>query len=275
MKFSVIMSVYIGDSGKHFQRALNSVSVEQTLRPSQIVIVKDGPVNPEIERIISICSSKASDINFTIIKKDINEGLASALNLALEVCDYDWVARMDSDDISVPNRFEKQVTYILRNSDISVLGANIQEFYDDELKLKSKRVVKCRHVDIIKMAKTRTPMNHVSVFYKKADVKSVGGYSENFGKLEDYKLWIDLIIAGKIFHNLSDVLVLVRTGNGFIERRSNRREVRDWDMLQKYLINMGIIGKLRAQLNRGYIRMFIYMPPALKKLLYKTILRKR
>ena len=102
----------------------------------------------------------------------------------------------------------------------------------------------------------------------------VGGYSEDFGKLEDYKLWVDLISAEKTLANLDDVIVNVRVGKGFIERRSNKREIKDWDMLQKYLLKSKLIRRPKAFMNKIYIRTFIYMPAWMKKIAYRKALRK-
>ena len=110
--------------------------------------------------------------------------------------------------------------------------------------------------------------------FKKSAVEKAGGYCENFGKLEDYKLWVDLLGHHAVLANIDDVVVYVRTGNGFISRRSNRREITDWDMLQSYLLGAGIINRFEALKNRLYIRAFIYMPGFLKVFLYKTVLRK-
>lgn len=137
----------------------------------------------------------------------------------------------------------------------------------------SIRKVPLTHLDIVNMAKTRNPMNHMSVLYAKSFVEKAGKYSENFGKLEDYKLWVDMIMVGATSANLEDILCYVRTGDGFIERRSNKREITDWDMLQRYLQSAGLINKTKAIKNKLYIRAFIYMPAWAKKLAYKTILR--
>ena len=88
-------------------------------------------------------------------------------------------------------------------------------------------------------------------------------------------MWVDVIVAQYKIHNLSQILVKARIGNGFLDRRSNRREIRDWDMLQSYLLSVGMIKKSTARKNKLYIRVFIYMPKWMKKILYKTILRKK
>ena len=274
MDFSVLMSVYGKDNVLFFEKALASVTSDQTLKPTQVVIVQDGPVPHEIDEIIASFQKQLRQIEFTVLKKETNGGLAAALNSGLKVCKYDWIARMDSDDISAPERFEKQANMIAENPSLDVVGGAIAEFENEIGDIQSERHVGLSQADITAMAKSRTPMNHMTVFYRKSAVTEAGGYSENFGKLEDYKLWVDMLLAKKSFANLDDILVYARIGNGFIERRSNKREIKDWDMLQKYLLANGFIGKGMAFKNRLSIRMFIYMPGWMKKIAYQTVLRK-
>lgn len=274
--FSVLMSVYKNDNAAFLMRALESISFEQTVKPGQIVLVVDGTVHDEIFNTISDFSDKLGDaIKFTVIFKEVNSGLAAALNTGLEACEYDLIARMDSDDISLPDRFAIQTNYMTEHPDIAVLGGNILEFECDESIIVDKRVVPSEHEKIVKMLKTRNAVNHMSVMFRKSVIMKIGGYCENFGKLEDYKLWVDVIVAQYKIHNLSQILVKARIGNGFLDRRSNRREIRDWDMLQSYLLSVGMIKKSTARKNKLYIRVFIYMPKWMKKILYKTILRKK
>ena len=254
MKFSVLLSVYGKDDASFFKEALLSVSKEQTVKPAQIVVVEDGPVPEDIEHAIEDAVKASPECEFTVVRKPQNAGLAAALNTGLKACKYEWVARMDSDDISI--------------------GGSIAEFTYTPGDMQSERHVGLDMKAIRKMAKTRTPMNHVSVMYKKSVVEKAGNYCENFGKLEDYKLWVDLLGRNAVLANIDDVVVYVRTGNGFITRRSNRREIIDWDMLQSYLLGLGIINRFDALKNKLYIRAFIYMPGFLKLFLYKTILRK-
>lgn len=274
MEFSALVSVYGKDDAAYFKEALLSISKDQTIKPTQIVVVEDGPVPDEIERSIEDAINAAPECEFTIIRKSQNAGLAAALNTGLKECKYEWVARMDSDDISLPNRFEKQLRFIENNPEVDVTGGAIAEFTEKPGDMQSERHVGLGMNDIREMAKSRTPMNHVTVMYKKSSVEKVGCYSENFGKLEDYKLWVDLLGNNCELGNIDDILVYVRTGNGFISRRSNKREITDWDMLQGYLLENGIINKLTALKNKLYIRCFIYMPGWMKVLAYRTILRK-
>lgn len=274
MDFSVLMSVYGKDDADDFRAALKSVTLLQTKRPNQVVIVQDGIVPIQIDEIIDEIKNQISEIEITVLKKETNQGLAAALNSGLTLCKYDWVARMDSDDISAEDRFEKQIAFIENNIDVAVLGGAIAEFENEIGDIQSERHVELVHEEITRMAKSRTPMNHVSVMYLRSAVLAVGGYSENFGKLEDYKLWVDLIAAGYKLANIDDIVVNVRVGKGFIERRSNKREIQDWDMLQTYLLKNNMITKRKAWMNKLYIRVFIYMPAWMKKIAYKTILRR-
>lgn len=268
------MSVYGKDNTAFFKEALLSVSLKQTLKPSQIVIVEDGPVPAETEMVIKDVTSQIPECEFTIIRKAVNAGLAAALNSGLKACKYEWIARMDSDDISRPDRFEKQFNYINLHPETDCIGGAIAEFHDTPGDMQSERHVGLNEKEIREMAKSRTPMNHVTVMYRKSTILNIGGYCENFGKLEDYKLWVDMLSAGYHAANLPDIIVDVRVGNGFIERRSNKREIEDWDNLQRYLLNAGFISHIQALLNKFYIRLFIYTPPTLKQILYKHILRK-
>lgn len=274
MEFSVLMSVYGKDNADDFREALKSVTLTQTKKPKQVVIVQDGIVPSSIDEIIDDIKNQTPEIEITVLKKETNQGLASALNSGLSLCKYDWIARMDSDDISVADRFEKQIAFIESNMDVAVLGGAIAEFENEIGDIQSERHVELIHEEITRMAKSRTPMNHVSVMYLKSAVLAVGGYSEDFGKLEDYKLWVDLIAAGYKLANIDDIVVNVRVGKGFIERRSNKREIQDWDMLQTYLLKNNMITKRKAWVNKLYIRVFIYMPAWMKKIAYKTILRR-
>lgn len=274
-KFSVLMSVYKSDSACFLKRALESVSIDQTLKPNQIVLVVDGPVSDEILNSIADFEKIIADsIEFTLIKKEKNAGLAAALNTGIIACNNELIARMDSDDISLPQRFAQQIAYLEKHPEIAVLGGNIIEFEEDENVILDKREVPSEHSDIVEMMKTRNPLNHMAVMFRKSIIAGIGGYSENFGKLEDYKLWVDVIAFGNKIHNLQEILVKARVGNGFIERRSNKKEIEDWDMLQNYLLSVGMIQKSKARKNKFYIRIFIYMPRWMKKIAYNTVLRK-
>ncbi|WP_353067131.1 glycosyltransferase [Arcanobacterium hippocoleae] len=134
-KFSVLLPVYIADKPEFFIRAIRSATIEQTLPPTQIVVVCDGPVHPDIQNFLRKASSDESTeligkTQLTVIKTPQNRGLSHALNLGLAACKYDTVARADADDISLPNRFEKQIPYFKKGYDL--VGSALTEFNIDE-----------------------------------------------------------------------------------------------------------------------------------------------
>lgn len=274
MDFSVLMAVYGKDNPDHYRIALESVTKGQALNPTQIVIVYDGPVPKEIEAVSLDVESNTPQTRFTVVRQETNKGLAAALNFGLEHCSYEYVARMDSDDYSVSDRFEKQFNYLKNHPEIDVLGGTIAEFEDDPQIIGATREVGHTHEEIVKMAKRRTPFNHMTVVFKKSKVLAVGGYNVEFGKLEDYKLWVDLIASGCKVSNLDEVLVHMRVGNGLISRRSNKREIVDWDNLQSDLLKAGIINRFDSFINKIYIRIFTYMPVGLKQTAYRYVLRR-
>lgn len=271
MKFSVLMSVYKNDNPKFFDCALKSISVEQTLKPNQVVIIKDGPCFNEIDEIIIKYKKLLTNIEFTIIENENNLGLAASLNKGIEACEYEWIARMDADDIAVSNRFELQIKYIQENPDVDIVGGTISEFLSVPEDIKSSRSLPLTNDEIYQFAKHRTPMNHMSVLYRKKEVVNAGKYDTSYGKLEDYKLWVDMIINGARFANVKDILVYVRIGNGFINRRSNKKEIKDWDKLSNYMNENGMISSFDKFINKLSIRIFMYMPKPLKRVFYMIL----
>lgn len=274
LKLSVLMSVYAQDDKNYFEIALKSITSDQILKPQQVVLVQDGSVSKAIDHIIKKIENENSDIRFDIIRLKNNSGLAVALNIGLKVCECDWIARMDADDIALPDRFMKQARAILTDTTLDVIGSAVNEFRKTPGDLNLIREGKKIHCEIEKMARRRNPMNHMSVIYRKQSVLSVGGYPTNFGKIEDYALWIKMIINGAKFANMEEVLVYVRVGNGFLERRSNHQEIQDWDRLQDYMIEHHFISKKQKYFNKLCIRGFIYMPNCLKVMAYRCLLRK-
>ena len=135
--FSVLTSVYKNDKPEQLKIALNSIYHDQTKKPNEIILVIDGPVSNEI--LNEIESFKKTCPVFKVIKQDENLGLGKTLNNGLEYCTNEIVARMDSDDISLPNRFEEQLKVIKEGYDL--VGSNLEEFIDDPNEVVSERIV--------------------------------------------------------------------------------------------------------------------------------------
>lgn len=200
-KFSVAISIYEKDNANWFDRAMESI-IQQTICPNEIVLVIDGPIPEKIENIIEKYkkSCKKREIILKIVKMNKNKGLGHALKVAIENSSNKWIARMDSDDISLSNRFEQQIAYIMKYPDIDVIGGDITEFIESEDNIVGRRTVPRENMEIRKYLKYRCPMNHVTVMYKKEAVMKAGGYKDWFWN-EDYYLWIRMLESGCKFAN--------------------------------------------------------------------------
>lgn len=217
-KFSVLMPVYFKDDPIFFDKALHSIVTEQTLKPSEIVVIVDGPVGKDLELIIDNWKNSRGGL-VSICQLPFNVGLGKALQIGLKECSFDLVARMDSDDIARHDRFEVQISCFTADPDLVVCGSNISEFVDDFESPTSERKLPASSMEIAEFALRRNPINHPSVMFKRAQVMDVGGYLE-MPFFEDYYLWIRCIMAGFTLHNVQQNLVFMRGGKAQLLRRS-------------------------------------------------------
>lgn len=220
MQFSVLMSLYDKEKPSYLEECLESL-VNQTQRADEIVLVYDGPINRDL---ISVVDSWSSLLPIKIVALKKNVGLGQALNEGLKHCTYDYVMRMDTDDICQPSRFELQSQFMELNPDIDISGSCIYEFIDNKANIVSERKVPLADNDIKKFAKHKNPFNHMTVVFKKSSVQSVGGYQHHY-LMEDYNLWLRLLGNGFKAGNLDEALVLVRVGVDMLVRRRGLKYV--------------------------------------------------
>lgn len=273
MEFSVAISVYKNDNPEYFDRALCSITDEQTLKPNEIVLVVDGPVPTEIEEVIEKYQNKYPI--FKIIRFEENQGLGNALRSAVENASYSLIARMDSDDISLPTRFEKQIEFFQNNPDTDIVGGDITEFIEEEANIVAKRSVPCEDIEIKEYMKTRCPLNHVTVVYKRDGVLNCGNYLDLFWN-EDYYLWIRMAESGCIMANTGEVAVNVRTGQDMYKRRGGMKYFKSEYFLQKYMLERKMIGKTTFMVN--VLKRFIIQvlcPPSVRGFIYRKFARKK
>ena len=230
MKFSVLLSVYHKEDPKFLDEALRSIE-NQTLPPTEIVLVKDGPLTPALEELIAKHQEKSS-IPYKIAGLQRNLGLGIALNKGLEECSCSLVARMDTDDIALPDRFEKQISYLEEHPRVDVLGGWICEFSDNPKDCRKERRPPRTHSEIMHYAKYRNPINHMTAVFQKSAVEEVGGYLPMNG-FEDYYLWMRMLLEGKVFANIDEVVVKARAGDEMIRRRQGWQYAKDEWALEK------------------------------------------
>ncbi len=273
-KFSVCMSVYKNDKPEYVDIAIQSIFIKQTIKPNEIVLVVDGPVSEELECLIDNYAIKYSEI-FSIIKLAKNQGLGNALRIAVEKAKYAWIARMDSDDIAVSNRFEKQIAFLQENLDVDIVGGQITEFIDCETNIVGVRNVPLLKNDINAYIKARCPFNHMTVLFRKDKVLTVGNYID-WHYNEDYYLWIRMFLDGCTFANLPEVLVNVRVGKEMYQRRGGWKYFFSEAKLQKYMFDNNIITVIRFVYNiLGRFVIQVLMPNKLRGFVFQKLFRVR
>lgn len=235
--FSVSMCVYGGDRPDWFRTAVDSL-LAQTLLPSEIVIVVDGPVPDTLNEILAEYEQNPL---FHILRLPENRGHGEARRAGLAACSHEIVAIMDADDISLPERFARQIPLLAADPTLAVVGANITEFIGEPENIVACRAVQESDAAIKHDMKTRCPINMVTVAFRRSEVERVGGIVDWYGE-EDYYLWIRMAQAGCRFANLPESLVNVRIGEEMYGRRGGKRYYESERKLQKYMLQHKMIG---------------------------------
>lgn len=207
------MSVYDKERPEYLSSCLQSLA-QQTLKAREVILVEDGPISSELTKVIE---EFRDNLNIVSVYLPVNSGLAVALNEGLKRCRFDLVARMDSDDVALPDRFEKQAAFMLSHPDISASSGFIEEFTVAGQAI-SQRILPLEHDDLVRFAKRRSPLSHPAVMFQRDGVLSVGGYPL-FRNAQDYALWSLLIVKGKKLANIPEVLVRMRAGSDLMDRR--------------------------------------------------------
>ena len=293
LKISVIMSIYKSDVPEYVRIALDSL-LNQTRLPDEIVIVADGPVPAELEQVVKSLTPSPSpkgegnkdgegdlkpetrDLKpiVTYLPQEQNGGLGEAMRIAVEAAKYPYLARMDSDDICLPDRFEKQMKCFEEDPELSIVGGMITEFDGEPENIIAERILPLDDAGIKKMMRGRCAVNHVTVIFKKEDLLKSGNY-QPFWKQEDHYLWARMMEHGCKFRNIPDIVVNVRSGRDQLARRGGWRFYKSvvrvfWYMYKHKLISFGYFLYICAV--RGIVQLL--MPNWLRTWVYMKFLRK-
>ena len=269
-KFSVLLSVYYKEDINFFIQAFNSI-IKQTLQPNEIILLKDGALTTELDSIIA--EYKILYPNLKVISLLENQGLGKALNEGLKYCTNDLIARMDTDDISLSTRFEKQVHFMKTHPEIDVCSAWIDEFIDSPNNIISRRTLPETPEELYKFGKSRNPLNHPAVMFRKSAVIKAGGY-QHFPLFEDYYLWVRMIMNGSKLYNLQEPLLYFRSSTEMYKRRGGLKYALTEIKFQVLLYKIGYISIY--QMFKNCCTRFIarIIPNQLRGFLYKRILHK-
>lgn len=276
MKFSVSLCVYDQDNSIYFKEALESI-INQSLLPSQIVLVVDGFINEDLQKIVVAFREKCLDlkIDFDVIYLEKNRGHGEARRISIENVKCGFVALMDADDISRYERFEKQIEVFKSDDGLSVVGGQIMEVAHDTREEISIREVPNEDEDIKEYMKTRCPFNQVSVMLKTSDVIEAGNYVDFFHN-EDYYLWVRMYLKGFKFYNLCEVLVDVRINQEFYSRRGGWKYFLSESKLQNIMYKNSIISLIRFIFNVS-VRFIlqVVLTDTIRGFIFKKLFRKR
>lgn len=267
------MSVYIKENPKYMKQSLDSI-INQTYKPSEIVIVKDGLLTKELNDLIDEYQKIYTNL-FKIITLEENVGLGKSLNIGVLNCTYDIIARMDTDDICRNDRFEKQIKVLKNNKHIDIVGSNIVEFIGEEVSnIKGVRSVPQNYNEIMKYAKKRNPFNHMTVMYRKIAVLDSGNYQESLFS-EDYHLWVRMLIKGHKGININENLVFVRCNEDTYKRRGGMKYIKSEINLQRQFLKWGYINYFEFLFNivsRIFVRI---LPNSIRSTIYNSLLRSK
>lgn len=267
--FSVLMPVYKKDDPVIFHEAVQSV-LENSIKPSQFLIVVDGPIGTDLEKVILFFKNKKSS-NIEVLRLSKNNGLSVALNSGLKRIRNEIVFRADADDIYLPNRFEEQIPYLMNGYDI--IGSSIIEM-DKDKNFLAIREVPLEHNKIKKFLKKRSPFNHMTVGYKLSCVMESGLYPEDYHLREDYALWAVMISKGAKTINLKKTLVRATTGMEMYKRRGGINYAKGEFKFQKFLVKLKIKNILEALID-GVLRFTAFvLPNFIRAYIYINLLRK-
>ncbi len=271
-EFSVLLSVYIKETPEFFERSLESI-YNQTVKANEWVIVKDGEISADLQSVIDKYK-EYEDVKIKEVQLNENKGLGVALSMGVPECSYDLIARMDTDDIALPDRFEKQLAEFEKNTALDICGGQITEFETDENVPIAERKVPLSHDEIVAFQKKRTAFNHMTVMFRKDKVLESGNY-KNMPYMEDDMLWVDMILHGAICINIDDTLCLVRTNRDMISRRGGLKYYKCYKNEKKAVLKTGFISRKQYIIVTLIQFCVCIMPKCLRKFVFFHLLHKK
>lgn len=269
--YSVLMSVYHKEKPEYLKQGIASIQA-QTLPTDDFVLVCDGPLNDALDAVIA---KKQQEMGKTlnVVRLAKNGGLGNALNEGIKHCKNELVARMDSDDIAYQDRCEKQIAVFYKHPEVSICSGIVEEFTSTPDVVDAKRVPPEAHEEIVEFAKKRNPFNHPCVMYKKSAVEAVGSY-QDFYLLEDYYLWLRMLMAGYQGYNIQESLLHMRAGSDMYLRRAGWKYAKTQARLFKFMKSQGFIDE-GQYIKSCVIRSGSALAPNwLRKLMFEKVLRK-
>lgn len=268
--YSVLMSVYFKDVPEWFELAVESMA-EQTHQPKEILIIADGEITPALQQAQRRCTDRHPGLIRTI-PLEKNVGLAEAMRLGVEECNCEWIARMDADDVSAPQRCEKELTLALEKQ-ADMVGCDSEEFIGSIENPKSRRVFPATHEELVAFSRRKVPFCHPAVMMKKSAVLRAGNYHNVFPH-DDYDLFVRMLATGSIGCTVKEILFHVRVSEDFYKRRGGVKYVRTLLGYNLHLLKTGWMRPSDFIIRSCGNIIFGLAPVSLRSWLYRRLLRK-
>lgn len=268
MNFSVLISTYHGENPDEVDDCLRS-TFDQTVLPDEVVIVKDGPLPSDLDAVVDKWADDYPD-RTEIIAFEENRGTGKALQAGLSACTHDLIAKVDSDDVSTSNRFERQTEYLADNPNVAAVGTYMREILPDGTE--QVREVPESPEEVRSYARYRSPITHPTSMYRKSAVESVGGYRD-LRSMQDYDLWVRLLMAGYDLANIPEVLVETEIDENWYERRGGVEYASiEFELLVEFW-KSGFLNNREFLINLCTKMPVRLSPTFVRKALYSTTLR--
>ncbi|MCM1440123.1 MAG: glycosyltransferase [Roseburia sp.] len=266
------MSVYKSEQANLLDRALHSIWMDQTLKPDQIILIEDGPLGNELHNVINEWKKNLPGIMDIIVNPE-NLGLTKSLNRGIPLAKGEYIARMDSDDISTPERFEKQVAYLEANPEISALSGNV-EIYDERGSFLYTKKFPLTHQECYKRISKGSPLSHPCVMIRKKVFEDGIRYNEKYRTSQDIALWFDMLANGCKIANLDIPLLKFEYDQNMYKRRSHEKAKNEFEIYVKGIKKLyGLFTWRYAYPIARYI--FRSLPQPFIKLIYNSQLKNK
>lgn len=271
---SICIPIYYKESVETIKKCFDSL-LKQTYKPKEIICALDDPSSPEIEKLLETIK-KEDRINIILCYSKRNSGLGAVLRQGIKRCSCEYIARMDVDDIAIPERLEKQVTFLDHHKEIDVVGSNIAEFESSINDIIAYRNVPSEDKECKKMLKVRDPINHMTAMYRRESILKAGNYSAKMKANEDTYLWVSFYKQGLSFANIQENLVYVHAGKEMYRRRGGKKAFFFVNETINYKREVGLINCLESifQKTLNYL-ILVIMPNTVRACIYEHLLRKR
>ncbi len=266
--YSVLMSVYHKEKPEFLREAMESIW-QQTVSTDDFVLVCDGPLNDELDAVINEMRSRHPELH--VVRLEKNGGLGNALNAGIKECKNELVARMDSDDISRPDRCERQMKAFQNDPDLAIISGTVEEFIDTTDNIIGKRELPTTNENIRKFSRKRNPFNHPAVMFRKCVVIVFDGYSEKYHLFEDYYLWVRMLMNNAKAANIKEPVLYMRTPADLYMRRGGYKYAKDMIAFHKWMKSQGWTTTLDYASGAIPHAVICMLPNHLRGLIYKVL----